>query len=146
MNGNNRSNQVIYITTRSQAREAYWLRAFGTEQLPVRDAEPREQYLDDGRKVYAYDLDLSALVDMQLHRFAKVVARRRGIKRYDAYLELKAMPSWPVEAAGCDVVIENRFPVVTVLDEETTAEKRPLFLIWRWFAREHAAKTAVSFQ
>jgi hypothetical protein len=141
MNGNNRSNQTIYITTRNQARAAYWLRVFGTDSLPVKNTRPREQWLDDGRFVMAYDLNLSALVDMQLHRFAKVVAKRQGIDRYAAYLELKAMPSWPVDAAGCEVVVEH----YSVLDE-TTAEKRPLSFVWRWFARKRGTEAAVAFR
>lgn len=123
MNTNGRSAQTYYISTRDNARAAYWTRVFGISRLPVLSPRPRWQVLPNGRETFAYDLKLSALNPNQVNRFAAVIALRQDIDYEAARRELQAMTSWPVPAIGCTVEVEALSET-----EEATAQKRPSLL------------------
>lgn len=125
MNENGRSTQTYYISTRDNARAAYWTRVFGEPRLPVLSPRPRWQVLPNGRETFAYDLKLSAINPNQVNRFAAIITTRQGISYEAARRELQAMTSWPVAAIGCTVEV-GEHPET----EEATAAKRPSLLRW----------------
>lgn len=104
----------FWITTTDARRAGHWQRLFGSERLPVLHGRARWQWVD-GREVPAYDLDLSRLHTGQRDRLAGYVARRMGRPYGLVKMEIDNALSWPVTAAGCELVTE----------EETAERTRP---------------------
>ena len=96
---------MFYIMTTDPQRRAKWQRLFGTDELPVKSAEPRWRVERDAfgseSNVLGYDLDASRLHWMARIRFADYVSRRMG----HTY-QPSDMDGWLIKAAGCDLVNE----------------------------------------
>lgn len=112
-----------FITTSDSRRRGVWLALFGTDQLPVFAAEPRWQCLAGDwfaapQYAHAYDLDLQALGETAVDRYAAWVAKRTGREYESVRSELMSVVSVPIKAQNCEVV-------------ETAPERPSLF---HWFA------------
>lgn len=95
---------VHYITAVEQRRRSYWRKLFGTDELPVKSARPRFQFLEAGRhETLAYDLDTEALHPVQRARLARHMASTSGMRLQDAQAFVETHPI-PIEARGTELL------------------------------------------
>lgn len=100
MFANNHSDS--FIKTNDAHRERKWVRLFGVDMLPVKQARPRDQWLPlQECQVLAYDLDASRLHWMQRERFVDYICIRTGMCRKEA---MQHTDGWPLVAEDCFVV------------------------------------------
>lgn len=94
----------IWITTTDPVRAAKWEHIFGSNRLPVLSAATRWDVVD-GQERPCYDLAMGRLSTWQRDRLAGYAHRRTG-RPYEAVRrEIEAAISWPVTAAGCELVV-----------------------------------------
>lgn len=114
---------MVHIMTHDPIRHARWQALFGTDILPVLSPTPRWQCVQEGneaRIIYAYDLDLRALGELAISRYAAWIAGRNQRRYEEVKSELSAAVSVPIKATNCEVVM--------------TAEERPS-LLYGWLVR-----------
>ncbi|MBX3056915.1 MAG: hypothetical protein KF770_10625 [Anaerolineae bacterium] len=108
-----------WITTSDRARSQRWERIFGADRLPVLSAAARRDVVE-GQERPCYDLALGQLSTWQRDRLAAYASRRTGRPYEMVRCEIEAAISWPVTAAGCQLVCE---------EDMATAERPSPFLL-----------------
>lgn len=136
----------LLVTTSSPQRQRHWLRLFGLEELPVKQAQPAmESHPCKPTPALAYTLDAERLHWMARSRFAAHVARTCGLAYDEA---LNEIDGWPIAAtADCRVMVdlskqgERLLPgffmprggrYCTVKWWTLTAWERPVWCQWRY--------------
>lgn len=127
---------MAYIMTHDPIRRTRWLNLFGTDQLPVFSDTPRWQPVwecGETRVVPAYDLDLRALGETAVNRYAAWIAGRNQRDYEEARAELMGTVSVPIKATSCEVVtVEERRPsplfvwwIVRIVRQRLGAKRAP---------------------
>ena len=96
-----------FITTTDPARRATWLRLFGRDTLPVKQARPRWEWrqgagYSDPFLTLVYDLDYTRLHQGDIDRLAGWISKRQGV----SYNQARSMvcDGWTIPARGCEIV------------------------------------------